>query len=306
MAAPRRRGVTLIELLLALGLLLAIGAFALPITLETLERRAFESAGDELVGQLLLARAHARESGLPVEVLCRREDLGSRFELDSAASSGSAFDSTGDAQSGGGRSSILIRTVDLSLDASESEESGEGGNAGTDDSDALTPLSLSWAERSYSVSIERVAAATRGGAGGDDPTSDLGGDATGDQADSLEPPPSRGRSYQRVALFVPDGSAPLAERLRLRDAAGREAFVTINPWTGLASLDVPPREASATEDEFDLAEEEKPESDDTGGSEVAPMPEPQPAPAAQPVAAPPSTPAPARPRRSSGRFGSEP
>lgn len=291
MAAPRRRGVTLIELLLALGLLLAIGAFALPITLETLERRAFESAGDELVGQLLLARAHARETGLPVEVLCRRE--GADVSGDSAASTrldsqfDSQLDSASNAPSGGGRSTILIRTVDLSLEASESPESDE-----------LTPIALSWAERSYALSIARLS--TESGATQPfEEQSNGEGDAVGGAGFDRQLASQR---FERVALFVPDGSAPLAERLRLRDAAGREAFVTINPWTGLAALETPRRESSVTEDELDLADDVKPEP------EMAPTPVVVPEPSAEPLPAPARvpTPAPARPRRSTGRFGSDP
>jgi Tfp pilus assembly protein FimT len=64
--------VTLIELLIVLALLAAIGALALPTTLETLSRRRFESDVDALIGQLRLARTHARTTASAVEVLMER------------------------------------------------------------------------------------------------------------------------------------------------------------------------------------------------------------------------------------------
>ncbi len=63
-----RRGVTLIELLLAIGLLLALSAITLPAILTSFKERAFESSAEIVRNQLLLARAHAQATGKPVEV----------------------------------------------------------------------------------------------------------------------------------------------------------------------------------------------------------------------------------------------
>ncbi len=63
------RGVTLLELLIVLALLIAIAAAVGPTVLTQLDERRFESAMDVTARQMVLARAHAQSSGLPVEVL---------------------------------------------------------------------------------------------------------------------------------------------------------------------------------------------------------------------------------------------
>ncbi|MFB3137874.1 MAG: hypothetical protein ACE10B_01465, partial [Phycisphaerales bacterium] len=63
-----RRGLTLLELLLAIGLLLAMAALALPTVLKGFGERAFESSAEVARNQLLLGRAHAQAAGQPVEV----------------------------------------------------------------------------------------------------------------------------------------------------------------------------------------------------------------------------------------------
>ena len=64
-----RRGVTLLELLLAIALLLAVGGLVLPALFDRLTERAFESSAEIVRSQLLLARAHAQATGEPIEVL---------------------------------------------------------------------------------------------------------------------------------------------------------------------------------------------------------------------------------------------
>lgn len=69
----RRRGLTLLEILLAIALMLAIFAIALPAVDRTLEERSFEAGVDVASSQLMLARAFARESGAIIEVTYRDE-----------------------------------------------------------------------------------------------------------------------------------------------------------------------------------------------------------------------------------------
>ena len=70
---PRRRsrrpGVTLLELLIAIALLVALAAIALPSLLTDLDERAFVAAVDVTHRQLLLARAHAQTTGRSVELV---------------------------------------------------------------------------------------------------------------------------------------------------------------------------------------------------------------------------------------------
>jgi prepilin-type N-terminal cleavage/methylation domain-containing protein len=70
MRAPRHhRGFTLLELLLVIALLLTAAALVYPPMVDRMDDRAFESGAEIVVNQLLLARAHARTTGDPVEVL---------------------------------------------------------------------------------------------------------------------------------------------------------------------------------------------------------------------------------------------
>lgn len=62
------RGVTLLELLIVLALLVAIAAAIGPTMLSQLDERRFESALDVSERQFMLARAHAQATGQPVEV----------------------------------------------------------------------------------------------------------------------------------------------------------------------------------------------------------------------------------------------
>jgi type II secretory pathway pseudopilin PulG len=63
-----RRALTLIELLLAIGLLLVLGGIVLPSVFTGLRERTFESAAEVIRNQLLLARAHSQATRRPVEV----------------------------------------------------------------------------------------------------------------------------------------------------------------------------------------------------------------------------------------------
>jgi prepilin-type N-terminal cleavage/methylation domain-containing protein len=65
----RTRGLTLIEVLIVIGLLLALAALALPAMVHQLDARAFEAGGDTVQRHLVLARAHARRTRDPVEVV---------------------------------------------------------------------------------------------------------------------------------------------------------------------------------------------------------------------------------------------
>ena len=65
----KRLGLTLIELLLAIGLALVLSGIVLPAVFKGLRERTFESAVEVVRNQLLLARAHAQITRRPVEVM---------------------------------------------------------------------------------------------------------------------------------------------------------------------------------------------------------------------------------------------
>jgi len=67
---PRARtGVTLLELLIAIALIVAMAALTFPTLFIRLGERAFANAVEVTSSQLLLARAEAQATGRPVEVL---------------------------------------------------------------------------------------------------------------------------------------------------------------------------------------------------------------------------------------------
>src|SRR5262245_16445115 len=63
-----KRSLTLLETLIALVLIVALGALILPALMDSLDERTFESAADVTNEQLMMARAHAQATGSPVEV----------------------------------------------------------------------------------------------------------------------------------------------------------------------------------------------------------------------------------------------
>lgn len=63
------RGFTILELLVTLGILLAVGGILIPFTLAELERRELVLAEDQLGMLVQFARVESRRSGAPVEVV---------------------------------------------------------------------------------------------------------------------------------------------------------------------------------------------------------------------------------------------
>ncbi len=203
-----RRALSLLELLLALSLLLAISALVLPVALESLRERAFGANAENVRNQMLLARAHAGASGRPVEIFY--EPSPSRiearyFEVDVADES-----------------------------ASDLDREPEPAPAPID------PIVESWADSLLPEGFTISAA----------------------QAEDAPPGPLR------LAIFMPDGSALLSRPVWLGDAHGRQAKLTINPWTGLSSqersaaseaAETPPvAAAEPLEDEEPPPEEDEP------------------------------------------------
>ncbi len=68
LAGRDRRGLTLIELLLVIALLVALGAVVLPVVDRRLDEQTFETTADLVSVQLRLARFHASDTDRPVAV----------------------------------------------------------------------------------------------------------------------------------------------------------------------------------------------------------------------------------------------
>lgn len=77
-AAPRRaaRGFTLIEIVLALGILVAIASLGVPPLLRTFDERAFESASQRLEASLWTLAATAADEGVPRSVWIESDAAG--------------------------------------------------------------------------------------------------------------------------------------------------------------------------------------------------------------------------------------
>lgn len=73
------RGLTLFELLIALAVVLAIGALALPFTFREYERRESVALRDRIAMQALMARAEARASGVPYAMVI--DETGRKLEI---------------------------------------------------------------------------------------------------------------------------------------------------------------------------------------------------------------------------------
>jgi type II secretory pathway pseudopilin PulG len=75
-----RRGLSLVELLVAIGVVLAIAAIVIPWTAGWLGGRELDNAEDNLTMQMMMARAAAREEGRPVEVVAEYDGVTSRVQ----------------------------------------------------------------------------------------------------------------------------------------------------------------------------------------------------------------------------------
>ncbi|MBM4112006.1 MAG: hypothetical protein FJ253_01330 [Phycisphaerae bacterium] len=172
--AGGRRAVTLIEVLVVLGLLAAMLALALPITLRSIERNTYRAAVAAVVASIDEARSHAQREGVMVEVIVARD---------------------------GSRLRAMERPVD-------------GGDA--------APITMIDAAIDPPITLASAA------------------------GDGL------------LALFLPDGSAPISGTATIRSADGVESIVSIGATLGRAS--VTERVVSEEEPEEDAVEEKPAES----------------------------------------------
>lgn len=82
----RRHGLTLLELLIAIGLLVALAAIVFPPVMGRYRQHVFDAGADLITTQLVLARSHAQATGTAVEVVCNgRPARVSAREFDPAA-----------------------------------------------------------------------------------------------------------------------------------------------------------------------------------------------------------------------------
>lgn len=205
----RARSFTLLEILIAIVLLLALGALVFPWLADSLEERAFETAADATSEQLMLARAHAQATGTPVEV---------RYRADT--------------------SQVQVRFFEPWLpgfDATKLTESAEPGQkraasdlTGAAEARDQKTITESWANRVLGHGVQIVA---------QPPTefrssqSDMGKPLAREEYQTLDD--LMGNQDVRLAVFMPDGSALMTAPVWITDADGRLGLLRINPWSGL-------------------------------------------------------------------------
>jgi len=193
-----RRGLTLIELLLAIGLVLIVGALVLPAVFTGLRERSFESASEVIRNQLLLARAHAQLTRRPVEVVYanvppRRPGVRARYFLVDAPGPSMRRSTDGATSPHAGADPFPI---DDELQANPDQVIVEG-----------------WADHDLPEGLRLT----------DRPETE-----TTETAEIL---------VLRLAVYMPDGSALLVQPVWIRDDHDRRGRIDVNPWTGLPSFE---------------------------------------------------------------------
>lgn len=218
----KRHAFTLLETLIALVLVLALGALVFPALIDSLHERAFETAADVTNEQLMLARAHAQATGEPVEVTYHAgtKQVEARFFTPWLSEGITARIEPG--------TSPLAHVPMIAVFGEAQDEQAQA-----------RPITEPWATRALADGIKMVSkppAAELEALGSED----AGVDAPfeNDLA-SFDPQPEEGLEEPwptqdiRLAVFMPDGSALLGDPVWLGDADGRWGQISINPWSGL-------------------------------------------------------------------------
>ena len=245
-----RRGLTLLELLIAIGLVVALGALVFPTMMGRQRQRTFDSTIQIIRDQLLLARAHAQATGEPVEVMYYSEAPHVEARMFRPERAASRF---GDAD---GSAAML--------DFSEEP-----------DEDLLIPEG--WAYRHLAEGVQITRTPPQEIEDGYDDSfgsfdDDLGAYFDDASASLVQDQPPR---IIRLAVFLPDGSALLGEGVWVVDNDGRARRIEVNPWTGLPIFDATAANRDAVEDaddselddEFEEFERDEERDDDEVDSE---------------------------------------
>lgn len=238
-----RGGVTLLELLIVIALLLAMFAIVVPNLLGQMDERRFESTGDVLLQHLLLARAHAQATGDSVEV---RYIPGDAPRIESQLVLQQPIERWPEPGSEG-----LAAEANDDVVLERPEFANRADNASVDS----TRIYESWANQElpsgYRISDEPPVDANE--------PSDamMGGERFELGGTELLSNGSAARDPIRLALFLPDGSAIAGDTRWLIDDENRSAKLTINPWTGLPAI-----EPVIATDESESAEVGEDERDD--------------------------------------------
>ncbi len=216
----RRRGLTLLEILIVLALLIASAAIAIPAMSRRFENTRFEATVDQIVATLALARAESQQQRRPVQVIW---DAGARS----------------------------VRAAWLDTDAIAEEAEAE--ESPHDPGEASSPPAQEDGERRGQDRLNTAAAAAGTMAMGGSRLRVLLPEGCRVEAPTLPPPDDAaaewpegergeiapdGASGQVLSLvvFMPDGSTFGEASFVVVDQGGRQVRIDINPWTGQAAI----------------------------------------------------------------------
>ena len=233
-----RRGISLIELLLAIGVVLAIAALVIPWTSGWLGSRELDNAEDGLTLQFMRARAAAREGGRPVQVIAKSGESGN-FVLASYMAAG------GDDEPVDG---VSLAAPDADADA---------------DGNLLKPINADWASMKLpsGVCIALGASNAAASADADEMNENLGAE------DDDVPPPAAATEGQTLAIFLPDGTVFFAPIFMLRTDAGSLRAMQVDRATGVPQA--VPSKAPASEPSLERPEFDGPSSAPRGSGSAS-------------------------------------
>ncbi len=222
------------ELLIAIGLVVALGALVLPAMTGVQGQRAFDSTVQIIRDQLLLARAHAQLTASPVEVIyySRSPRVEARLFDPALQASASQF-----------------------VDADGSDDRPQAEPVMLDEQDEVElVIGEAWAYRHLAEDVRITKTPPQQAA--DDFDDAFGSfDDFDDQLQLFDP--DEEPHAIRLAIFLPDGSALLGEPVWVIDNDGRVGRLEVNPWTGLPSFDATGAYQSADEP----ADDEQPDDE---------------------------------------------
>jgi type II secretory pathway pseudopilin PulG len=240
-----KRSLTLFETLIAIILVLAMGALIFPSLVDNLDERTFESAADTTNNQLMMARAHAQATGAPVEVTYKAGASQVRVRVFTPWMIGPS-----------NRSDIAGPFSILNRKSPRQAANLANGEATTSDDidEAWACMEVARSVRITSRAPAEMRSETQQEFARADATSGRGG------APPLQPDyetlDDLGKGQDvRLAVFLPDGSALLNDPVWIDDGKGRRGKLSINPWSGLPifqRLGAANDAIGAKEDESDL------------------------------------------------------
>lgn len=203
----RKRGFTLMELLVVLGIVLALASVVVPVAVTWSRASHLESAGSQLEATLIMARADAQRHSSPVRVLARMTPSG---EVELVSESVSLTDESSVFQDDGA-------VAPTSASGAPSKDQGESSV------DASKVSSVSMLPKGVSVSQSL-------------PSDSPAASGESEASDSSQRSERREGDWMLLAVFLPDGEVVRPGPRYLVDGQGKAAQVCVESWSGRVSV----------------------------------------------------------------------